>query len=70
MRAGALATHMSAFASPEFIVQSAQEAEKLGYHSIWVAERVLYPLKPAPPTPAPLTASWGARQFLAGESAR
>ena len=49
MRAGALAPHMGAYASPEFIVQSARQAEELGYHSVWVAERVLYPLKPRTP---------------------
>jgi probable F420-dependent oxidoreductase len=49
MRAGALAPHMGAYSSPEFIVQAARQAEEQGYHSIWVAERVLYPLNPRTP---------------------
>jgi probable F420-dependent oxidoreductase len=42
---------MGPYASPEFIVQAARQAEELGYHSVWVAERVLYPLKPRTPYP-------------------
>lgn len=32
------------YASPESISQIAQAAEKLGYHSLWTFERLLYPL--------------------------
>jgi probable F420-dependent oxidoreductase len=43
--------HMGAAATPEFLVRSAQHAEALEYHGVWVAERLLYPLKPRTPYP-------------------
>jgi probable F420-dependent oxidoreductase len=51
MRVGTFLPHMSAAASPETLVRSAQQAEALGYDSAWVAERLLYPLKPRTPYP-------------------
>ena len=36
-------------ASPEAIVQVAQAAERLGYASVWVQERLLRPLQPRTP---------------------
>src|SRR5207302_7730007 len=33
-------------ASPEAIVQAAQTAERLGYRTVWVLERLLRPLHP------------------------
>jgi len=43
---------MGAAASPATIVRSAQAAEALDYDSLWVAERLLYPLNPRTPYPA------------------
>jgi probable F420-dependent oxidoreductase len=37
---------MGAVASPETLVRSAQAAEALDYDSVWVAERLLYPVQP------------------------
>src|SRR5688572_18995612 len=51
MRIGTFLPHMGAAATPETIVRSAQHAEALGYDSVWVAERLLYPLKPRTPYP-------------------
>ena len=52
MRVGTFLPHMGEAASPEFLVRSAQQAEALGYDSLWVAERLLYPVKPRSPYPA------------------
>jgi probable F420-dependent oxidoreductase len=38
--------------TPTIIVQAAQKAEALGYDSLWVAERLLYPVHPQTPYPA------------------
>ena len=51
MRVGTTIPHMGAEASPEVIVRAAQRAEALGYDSLWVAERVLYPVNPQTPYP-------------------
>jgi probable F420-dependent oxidoreductase len=39
-------------AGPEALVRSAQRAEALGYHSVWVADRLLAPVAPRAPYPA------------------
>jgi probable F420-dependent oxidoreductase len=39
-------------AGPEALVRSAQRAEALGYHSVWVADRLLAPIAPRAPYPA------------------
>jgi probable F420-dependent oxidoreductase len=51
MRAGTFLPHMGTLATPDVIVRSAQHAEALGYDSLWVAERLLYPLEPRTPYP-------------------
>src|SRR4051812_5218893 len=51
MRIGTFLPHMSAASSPELMARSAQHAEALGYDSLWVAERLLYPLAPRNPYP-------------------
>lgn len=51
MRVGTFLPHMGPAASPEALVRTAQHAESLGYDSLWVAERLLYPLKPRNPYP-------------------
>src|SRR5262249_9038834 len=38
-------------AGPQAIMHVAQRAEALGYDSVWVTERLLYPLKPQTPYP-------------------
>ncbi len=45
-----------AWATPDNQVRIAQQAEALGYHSLWVFQRLLYALKPKndyPPAPGP-----------------
>jgi probable F420-dependent oxidoreductase len=51
MRIGTLLPHMGPVATPEFVVRAAQRAETLGYDSLWVGERVLFPLEPQTPYP-------------------
>src|SRR3954469_15369371 len=51
MRIGTFLPHMGAASSPELLIRSAQHAEALGYDSLWVAERLLYPLAPRNPYP-------------------
>jgi probable F420-dependent oxidoreductase len=51
MRPGTFLPHLGAAASPELLVRSAQHAEALGYHTVWVAERLLFPLAPRNPFP-------------------
>ena len=41
MRLGAALPNLGATAGPDSIVRVAQQAESLGFDSIWVAERVL-----------------------------
>jgi probable F420-dependent oxidoreductase len=40
---------MGRAATPKNIVQVAQHAEKLGYDTLWVADRLLYPVNPRTP---------------------
>jgi probable F420-dependent oxidoreductase len=42
---------MGTAASPESILRAAQEAEALDYSSLWVAERLLFPVNPRTPYP-------------------
>jgi probable F420-dependent oxidoreductase len=51
MRVGTFLPHLGTASSPELLVRSAQQAEALGYHSLWVAERLLFPLAPRTPFP-------------------
>ncbi len=52
MRLGCTLPHLGALASPENLTRVAQRAEALGYHSLWVVDRLLYPLTPRTPYPA------------------
>lgn len=52
MRIGFNLPQIGPAASPTAIVQAAQKAEALGYDSVWVTERVLYPVSPQTPYPA------------------
>ena len=49
MRVGTVLPNLGSIATPEFVVRAAQQAEALGYESLWVPERVLYPLEPQTP---------------------
>jgi probable F420-dependent oxidoreductase len=52
MRIGFNLPQIGPAASPKAIVQAAQQAEALGYDSLWVTERLLYPVNPRTPYPA------------------
>ncbi len=47
-----------AWATPENVVYVAQEAERLGYHSLWVFQRLFYALAPKNPFPPVPTPTW------------
>ncbi len=49
MRAGFVLPSIGPIATSKAIVQAAQKAEALGYDSLWVTERLLYPIKPQTP---------------------
>jgi probable F420-dependent oxidoreductase len=49
MRLGTVLPNLGAHAGPESILRVAQHAESLGFDSLWVAERILYPLSPRTP---------------------
>jgi len=51
MRFGFVLPHIGPAASPDAIVRVAQRAEALGYDSLWVTDRLLYPLNPQTPYP-------------------
>lgn len=51
MRVGFVLPHMGRIVSPKVLVQAAQRAEELGYDSLWVADRLLYPVNPQTPYP-------------------
>ena len=55
MKIGITLPHLGPNATKENILKIALDAEKEGFDSIWVAERLLWPLKPQ--TPYPITAS-------------
>jgi probable F420-dependent oxidoreductase len=46
MDIGIAVPHFGPYASPKTIVQVAQEAERLGFASVWVLERMLRPIAP------------------------
>ena len=52
MRIGISLPQLGALASAENLILSGQEAERLGYDSVWVLERLLYPINPQEPYPA------------------
>ena len=51
MKLGIALPQIGEWATPENIVKVAQHAEELGYNSLWVQERLLWPLKPKSPYP-------------------
>jgi probable F420-dependent oxidoreductase len=51
MKFGVLLPHLGSEIDPAALVESAQRAEELGYDSLWVIERLLYPTSPRSPYP-------------------
>jgi probable F420-dependent oxidoreductase len=51
MRVGVTLPHMGDAAGAESVDAAAQRAEALGYDTVWVADRLLYPLAPRTPYP-------------------
>ena len=49
MKIGITLPHIGPNASKENILKIALDAEKGGFDSVWVAERLLWPLKPQTP---------------------
>jgi probable F420-dependent oxidoreductase len=52
MRVGISLPQLGPQASPENLIKAALRAEELGYDSVWVLERLLWPLAPKEPYPA------------------
>ncbi|MGE5205395.1 MAG: LLM class flavin-dependent oxidoreductase [Chlamydiota bacterium] len=52
MRAGFILPQIGPLGTAENLVKVAQRAEELGYDSLWVTERLLWPVKPQNPYPA------------------
>jgi len=52
MRFGFVLPNVGPMAGPEALVTVAQRAESLGFDSLWVTERLLYPVAPRAPYPA------------------
>src|ERR1044072_1160312 len=51
MRFGFALPQIGSLAGPESLVQTAQRAEEMGYDSLWVLDRILWPVKPRAPYP-------------------
>jgi probable F420-dependent oxidoreductase len=51
MKIGAMLPHLGTGMGPAAIVEAARRAEELGYDSLWVIERLLYPTNPRSPYP-------------------
>ena len=52
MRVGISLPQLGPQASPESLIKVARHAEEIGYDSVWVLERLLWPLAPKEPYPA------------------
>jgi probable F420-dependent oxidoreductase len=52
MKIGIAVPNIGPVATPEAIKTVAQQAEGLGYHSLWTVERLLWPVNPRTPYPA------------------
>ena len=51
MRFGCVLPTLGPLGGPDALTRTAQRAEALDYHSVWVADRLLYPLAPRTPYP-------------------
>ena len=58
MRLGFSLPVAGAWATPANQVRVAQQAERLGYHSLWVLQRLLYPVVPQNDYPAMPGKTW------------
>ena len=54
MRVGVTLPSMGHLSQPDNLIQATKAAERLGYDTLWVADRLLYPIKPR--TKYPVTA--------------
>jgi probable F420-dependent oxidoreductase len=52
MRLGCVLPTFGPLAGPETLTRVAERAEALGFHALWVADRLLYPVAPRTPYPA------------------
>jgi len=52
MKIGVILPHLGTGMNPAALVEAARRAEELGYDSLWVTERLLYPTNPRSPYPA------------------
>src|SRR5215207_11327316 len=52
MKIGMMLPHLGSEMSPAAVVEAARRAEDLGYDSLWVIERLLYPTNPRSQYPA------------------
>jgi Luciferase-like monooxygenase len=52
MQIGVFVPNVGASANPRSLVRAAQHAEALGFDSIWVADRLLFPVAPRSPSGA------------------
>jgi alkanesulfonate monooxygenase SsuD/methylene tetrahydromethanopterin reductase-like flavin-dependent oxidoreductase (luciferase family) len=46
MRVGVTLPSTGHLAQPNDIIEAAKQAERLAYDTLWVADRLLYPIKP------------------------
>jgi len=51
MKLGIALPQLGEWATPENIIKVAQGAEELGYNSLWMLERLLWPINPKSPYP-------------------
>lgn len=51
MKLGISLPQLGPLASPENLIKVGRHAEELGYDSVWVLERLLWPLNPKEPYP-------------------
>jgi probable F420-dependent oxidoreductase len=62
VRFGCILPTLGPLGGPDALARTAQRAEALDYHSLWVADRLLYPL--APRTPYPATADGSLPEYF------
>src|SRR6266508_2278413 len=58
MKVGCTLPQSGALASSENLTRVARRAEELGYDSVWVFERLLWPINPRDPYPPSRDGSW------------
>jgi len=52
MRIGVSLPNLGLSANPDALIRGAQHAERIGFDTLWVADRLLYPVRPRNPYPA------------------